>query len=1169
MPEFKATPAQAAAIESRGATLLVSAGAGSGKTLVLTKRLLSRLTDPEQPVEMDRFLINTFTRAAAGELRCRITGALNEALGEDPDNRRLRRQSALCRKAQIGTIHSFCAALLRENSAALSLSPDFRILDEERAERMKSAALERVLEAWYEKPEEHPGFLLLADTAGAGRDDRRLGALVLTLHGKMQSHARPALWAEKQAALLEQDWPDAGETPWGREILTSAAEQAAYWSAEIDRLMAAAAQEPKLLAYYEQRLAPVGDGLRDFLRRLPEGWDAAGEAARAIEFPRFTNIGKNPDPELTAHIKARRDACKKCVEKLCGALDGDSASLLAELKQTAPAMRALLALCLAFDARYAQDKRRQALLDYADLEHMAAELLTDERGEPTELAREISARYDEIMVDEYQDVSPVQELIFRAVSREDHNRFLVGDLKQSIYRFRLADPSIFSEKYKQFPLIGEAKPGESARIPLRENFRSRREVIDAVNSVFSRCMSRRLGDLDYDAEAALICGADYYEVSVPAPELFLLSAAGDGEGDEAPDKTAAEAAFVAEKIRALVAAGTPVQGKDGLRPMEYGDVAILMSAANNTGPVYRRVLTAHGVPVAAGQGVGYFRSPEISTALSLLSVLDNPHQDIPLIAALRSPAFGFSADELSAIRGADRDRDFYTALCAAAETSEKCRAFLARIDALRRLAADLSAEELVWELLDGLDLLAVFSAATDGAQRRANLMELAALAQRYEASGYKGLHRFVLWLRRLAERGEEPAAGQGGGAVQILTIHKSKGLEFPVVFLCDAARRFNKGELNETVLVHPELGLGPKLTDLERRVEYPTLARQAIRRRLDRELLSEQMRLLYVAMTRVRERLFITAAVKDPDKTLGQLRQSMSSPLSPELLSEQSCFASWLILAALDDGQAHLKLRLTDGKAEAEESLPAAPDETVDEDALRELQENLSFRYPHAAAERLPSKLTATELKGRLEPDEDAQELAPKRRGGVFRMPDFSRKDRPLSGAQRGTATHLVLQYMDFAAADTLARVRGEIERLRQLRLLSDKEASAVDAAAIKKLFDSPLGQRILRAERREREFKFSLLCPAEDYFPGAEGEELLLQGVVDCCIEEDGALTVIDYKTDAVRSEEELASRAAYYRGQLSAYAAALRRIFGKPVREGVLYFLSAGKEVVFSFEA
>ncbi|MGX8692809.1 MAG: helicase-exonuclease AddAB subunit AddA [Clostridia bacterium] len=1166
MPEFKATPSQAAAIGSRGATLLVSAGAGSGKTRVLTERLLQRLTDPEQPAELDRFLINTFTRAAAGELKSRITGTLNEALAADPDNRRLRRQSALCRKAPIGTIHSFCAALLRENCAALSLSPDFRILDEERAESMKAAALERVLEAWYEKPADHPGFLLLADTAGAGRDDRRLGALVLSLHGKMQSHARPALWAEEQIALLSREWRDAGETPWGKEILADAAAAADYWSREIDRLMAAVRHEPKLLAYYELRLAPTGDGLRELQRCLPLGWDRAAAAAAAIEFPKFTNLGKNPDPALTAHIKARRDACKKTVGKLQEALADDSAALLAELRQTAPAMQALLRLCLAFDERYAADKRRQSLLDYADLEHLAAALLTEPDGSPTDLAREVAARYDEIMVDEYQDISPVQEEIFRAISREDTNRFLVGDVKQSIYRFRLADPSIFTKKYHRYPLHTEAAEGQARKILLRENFRSRQEIIDAVNSVFSRCMSRRLGDLDYNEEAALVCGADSYTGRVPVPELFLLSAGSD-DADEAPDKTAAEAAFVAEKIRALVEAGTPVQGKDGPRPMDYGDVAILMSAANSTGPVYRRVLTALGVPVAAGQGLGYFRAPEISTALSLLSVLDNPHQDIPLIAALRSPVFGFTADELSAVRGADRDRDFYCALCAAAERNEKCRAFLDRIEALRALAADLSAEELVWELLDGLDLLSVFSAMADGAQRRANLMELAALAQRYEKSGYKGLHRFVLWLRRLAERGEEPAAGQGGGAVQILTIHKSKGLEFPVVFLCDTARRFNKKELSETVLIHPELGLGPKLTDLERRVEYPTLARQAVRRRLERELLSEQMRLLYVAMTRARERLFLTASLKKPEEKLEKLRQSMSSPLPPELLAGQSCFADWLILAALDDDQAHLKLRQPGESAAGEEESGFVPDESVDEAALRELEENLAFRYPHAEAERLPSKLTATELKGRLEADEEAQALTPKRRSGVFRLPDFTRKDRPLTGAQRGTATHLVLQYMDFSEASGLESVRAEIERLRRKRLLSDKEAAAVDANAIVRLFASPLGQRMLRAEHREREFKFSLLCDAGAYFPGAGGEQVLLQGVVDCCFEEDGALTVVDYKTDAVRTEAELAARAAYYEGQLRAYAAALRRIFRKPVREGVLYFLSCGKEVRFRF--
>ena len=1164
MRDFKATPSQAAAIESRGRGLLVSAGAGSGKTRVLTQRVLERLTEPEQPIELDRFLINTFTRAAAAELKSRITETLNKELAGRPDDRRLRRQSALCRKAQIGTIHSFCAALLRENSAALSLSPDFRIVEDERAARIRESALEQVLEAWYAEPDRHPGFLLLADTVGAGLDDRRLRELVLALHGKMQSHARPALWAEEQKALMTAPFADAGETPWGREILDEAAAQAACWSDEIDRLLAAAAHEEKLRAYYSQRLAPVGDQLRELRRCVPLGWDRAAEAARAVEFPRFSPIGKNPDPALSEYIKLRREACKKSVKKLQEVLAGSSAELLDELKQTAPAMCALLDLCLAFDERCRRDKRRQNLLDFSDLEHLAAELLTEQDGSPTALARELSGRWDEIMMDEYQDVSPVQEQIFRAVSRGDANRFLVGDVKQSIYRFRLADPGIFTDKYDRWPPLEAAAPGQNAKILLRENFRSRREIVEAVNAVFSRCMSRRLGELDYDEGAAMICGAEDYRGEVPVPELFLVPTDEDAE-DEAPDKIAGEAAFAAERIRALVEAGTTVQGKNGPRPMDYGDVAILMSAANKTGPIYRRVFAAHGVPVAAGQGVGYFRSPEISTALSLLAVLDNPHQDIPLIAALRSPAFGFTADELAAVRRADGAHDLFTALCRAAETDEKCRDFLTRLEAMRALAPDLSAGELVWELLDRLDLLAVFSAMSDGAQRRANLLELAGLAQRFEAGGYKGLHRFVLWLRRLAERGEEPAAGPGGGAVQIMTIHGSKGLEFPVVFLCQAAHRFNDQDLFGQVLVHPELGLGPKLTDLERRVAYPTLAHRAVRQRLRRELLSEQMRLLYVAMTRAKERLFITAAFKDPAKRLADLEKTLVCPLPAELLARQPSFAEWLILAALADGQQHLKLRLPEAAAEEEEAAPpAAVAADIDADALRTLEQNTAFRYPYAAAENLPSKLTATELKGRDEADEEAAPLAPKRPGGVFRMPDFTRKNRPLTGAQRGTATHLVLQYMDFEAAGSLKSIRAEIERLRQKGLLSDKEAAAVDAGALKKLFASPVGQRMLRAERRVREFKFSLLVDAEEWFPGAGDEQVLLQGVVDCCIEEDGALTVIDYKTDAVRTEEEIAARAAYYAGQLRAYAAALTRIFGKPVRECVLYFLSCGREVV-----
>ena len=1161
MREFQATAAQAAAIESRGRGLLLSAGAGSGKTRVLTQRVLERLTDPEQPVEIDRFLINTFTRAAAAELKGRISETLNAELGRRPDDRRLRRQSALCRKAQIGTIHSFCSALLRENSADLSLSPDFKVIEQERAGRMRAAALERVLEDWYAAPEEHPGFSELADTVGAGRDDGDLQKLVLKLHGKMQSHARPQLWAERQKAVLRKEYGDLGESPWGREILAEAETRASYWSGEIDRMMASVRDEPKLLDYYDKRLAPTGDALRELLRCLPLGWDRAAEAAQAIPFPTFSAVKSLPLPELRGQIKARREVCKKSVKALQKLFYADSASLLEEMRAVAAPSCALLDLCIAFDDRYSRDKRRQSLLDFSDLEHLAAQLLTDEDGSPTPLAREVSERYDEIMMDEYQDVSPVQELIFRAVSRGDRNRFLVGDVKQSIYRFRLAEPGIFTEKYDGYPPIAQAGPGENAKILLRENFRSRREILDAVNAVFSRCMSRRLGDLDYDEDAALVYGSTHYKGSVPVPELFLIPSDAGGE-DEAPDASAVEAAFVARKIRALVEAGTPVQDGDAQRPMDYGDVAILMSSANKRGPVYRRVLSANGVPVAAGQGVGYFRSPEICTALSLLSVLDNPHQDIPLIAAMRSPAVGFTADELAAVRGADPDRDFFTALGRAAETNEKCRAFLTRLEALRALVPDLSAEELVWELLERLDLLAVFSAMSDGAQRRANLLELASLAQKYEASGYKGLHRFVLWLRRMDENGDEPAAGPGGGAVQIMTIHNSKGLEFPVVFLCDVAKKFNTDELKDGVLLHPELGVGPKLTEPGRSVRYPTIAWHAVHRRLEHEMKSEQMRLLYVAMTRAKERLFLTAVCRDPARSLELRREELCSPLPPEQLLGENRFLEWLIFAALDDGQEHLKLRLPETVGAAAEAEPEAASVEVDAETLEKLRRDLAFRYPHEAAESLPSKLTATELKGRAERDPDAAPLRPYR-GGAFRLPDFTRKDRPLTGAQRGTATHLVLQYMDFAAASSLEGVRGEIERLRQKRLLSDKEAEAVDAAAIARLFASPIGRRMLAAEHREREFKFSLLCGAETWFPGAGDEQVLLQGVVDCCIEENGALTVIDYKTDAVRTEEELRERADYYAGQLRAYAAALRRIFGKPVREGVLYFLSAGKEV------
>ena len=1162
MPEFHPTPAQAAAIGERGAAVLVSAGAGSGKTMVLAERLMAYLTDPEQPEELDRFLVITFTRAAAAELKSRIAASIAKALAADPGNSRLRRQSALCRKAQIGTIHSFCAALLREYAQLVQLPPDFKIVDDDRAAVMQSAALERELEESYGRAADYPGFLALADTVGAGRDDRRLAELVLSLYEKMQSHARPERWADEQVALLRAEYSDVGESPWGKEMLESAAETACFWSAELERLLGLIRGEEKVFAAYGPSLADAAGQLRELERCLRLGWDRARECF-PFSFLGLKAVRKDVAPELTELVKARWSACKDAVRKLEEQMRSDSETLLAELRRTAPAMEALLALTLRFERRYAADKRRAGLADYADLEHMSARLLLDERGEPTELARSVSGRYREILVDEYQDVSRVQDDIFRALASGGAERFLVGDVKQSIYRFRLAEPEIFTEKYRDWPDLGEAAPGAPRRILLQENFRSRREIIDGVNSVFLRCMSRRLGDLDYDENAMLRFGADYYEGSVPEPELCLFSLPETGDDEERPDKTALEAAAVAKKIRRLVESGVTVTTKEGLRPIAYGDVAILLRAAGTVGGVFRRALAREGVPVAAGQGVGYYSSVEISAAMSLLAVIDNPHQDIPLIAVLRSPSFLFTPDELSLIRASDPDADFYGALCAAAETNDKARGFLETLTRLRALASELPVEELVWQLLGELDLLALCSAMTDGEQRRANLLELTELARRFESSGYRGLHRFVLWLRRQAESGQEPGVGSPGAqAVQILTIHKSKGLEFPVVFLCDTARRFNRKDSQGIVLVHPELGLGPKLTDTERRIEFPTLAYHAIRRRLDREMLSEEMRLLYVALTRARERLYITAIMKDPQAHVDKLRPAAGGGLSPEELAAMQLRVDWLIAAALADGEEHIRLRLEDAEPspEAEE----APESACEPDAATAaaLRRNLAFHYPFAEAQSLPSKVTATELKGREEPDAEAASLQPKR-GGVYRLPDFTRKDRPLTGAQRGTATHLVLQYMDFAETGSLEAVKNEIERLRAERYLSDREAAAVDAGAICRLFASPLGRRMLSAGWREREFRFSLLCDASELFGRAPGEQVLLQGVVDCCIEEEGALVVIDYKTDTVKTPGEIAARTERYAGQLRAYAGALTRIFRKPVKECVLYYLSAGEAV------
>ena len=1148
MSEFKPTPAQQEAVDTRGCPVLVSAAAGSGKTRVLTERLMARVREGE---DVDRFLVITFTRAAAAELRGRILTELNTVIAENPGDRRLRRQSALLYRAQIGTIDSFCTAVVRENAHRLGISPGFSVLDEERSQNLLARSLEAVLDSAYERVEEAPGLAALIDSVGAGRDDARLADLVLSLHAQMQSRAFPKAWAEeKLAKLAVRDAADAGQTVWGAYLLEDAAAEATYRAEELEKalmLMALPENEP-LMKGYGPQFSEMALLFRDIARAAAESWDKT-RLVLEWEPPRLGAVRKFEDEATKARVKASWEGGKKALEAVRKTLAGDSESLLRGIRQSEPALRALMELVFALDREYAARKRRADACDFSDVEHFCVNLLCDEHtGGPTALAAELSDRFAEVMVDEYQDVNAVQELIFQRISGEGRKLFMVGDVKQSIYRFRLADPSIFNAKYAAF-----AKSHEAKRILLRENFRSRKSVLAACNSVFEKIMSPELGEICYDEEARLVQRASYPAEGEIKPELCILDprAAGD---EESPDSTLLEARYVAGRIRAMVDGRELVSdGQGGMRPVCWGDIAVLLRTPGTSGAAYRRAMTEAGVPVSARQGGDFFSQPEVSFVVSMLAAVDNPRQDVPLIAAMRALPFGFTPDELTAVRARTRGA-FWDALCLRAETDGKCRAFVDTVNDLRDLAREESIPGLLRRLYDRTELMASCSVMADASQRIANLMQLYEYARKFEQDGNRGLFHFVAWLRELNRRGLEPPVAAPGDTVQIMSIHKSKGLEFPVVFLADCAHQWNRSG-GAQVLCHSELGLGMKMTDAHRGVTWPTLPFRAIQKKTAVEELSEQERVLYVAMTRARERLIMTCIQTKAEEKLAAMEQEDSGPVSPRVLAGASSAAAWLIRAAVRDDGKTLDYRLvvpemlSEVRCEEEKTPRAAEREDVE--AIRR---RLEWVYPHEAAVSLPSKLTATSVKTPTagEDPEAAEMVKPERRQGCrFRKPDFGKTDMPLTGAERGVAAHLVMQYIDFEKTGDKNAVAEEIARLEQRGFLTEKQAAAVAPEDILAFFRSELGQRLRNADRVVREFRFSLLCPAEWWFEEAPAdEEILLQGVVDCCIEENGGLIVLDFKTDAHVEP-------ARYAGQLGAYAMAMERILGKPVKGAALWYL------------
>ena len=1161
MDERRWTPAQEDAINARGGTVLVAAAAGSGKTAVLVERAIRRLTDPERPIGADRLLIVTFTKAAAAEMRSRLEQRLRQLLRETPGDQALRRQLLLLDQAVIGTVDSFCAGMVRERFQLLGVPPDFKILPEKREEEMAQRALEEAVSAAFER-----GTVTdLADAFTGERDDRRLMGMVRALYRFTQSHPFPERWLAEMVDLTAQGDP----TPWQRVILDHVGETAAHGEALCAQALRLAEEGTPVGDAFAEAFRAEGRwlaGLRGLARA--GDWDGALAALDAYAQPAKGRLKADEKEWPYDRLEAARQEVKKETEGLKRVLFATGERCAAELRATAPLLASLRELTLDFSRRYEEKKRAGDFLDYSDLEHLTIRLFLTPEGERTPAALEVGARFDEIMIDEYQDINEAQDAIFRAVSRQAGNLFMVGDVKQSIYGFRQAMPEIFLRARRAFPRYDRREDRYPATVVLDRNFRSRESVTRSVNFVFSQLLSRETGDLDYTGEERLVPGAEYPDQPGTETEVAFLSRPA---GVEAPE---AEARWIARRLRALRAEGFTVGAGEDRRPLAWGDVCILLRSANKYAHAYAKELSAFGVPAKAAATGGFFAAAEIGVALSLLRVIDNPNQDIPLLAVLMSPLYGFSPDDCARLRARPEDRklSLYASLVRAAGEDPRSAGVLEDLSRYRELAATMPADAFLSWLYQATGYPDLARVMENGEDRLRNLRLLESAAREFESSGFHGIAGFVRYLDRLERDGSDlpvaEAAPESADAVSIMSVHKAKGLEFPVCIVAGCGRDFVP-EDRAPVLLHPTLGLGVKLRDARRSARFTTTAREAIALADAHSAAAEELRVLYVAMTRAREKLILLASGDRLERSLEKLGMEIGEgPLSPYATRRAKNAGQWLALCALrhPDGAALRALaglgeegvvreeytpwRVTLEEAEcspAEAPAPPAREPAApDLELLRRMEARAAYRYPYERELGIPAKVAASKL---------AEE-----RGGAPEA--LSRPawmgERGMTPAERGTALHECMRFMDLrrAAQDPA----GEVARLAAEGTLTPEQADAVDPRRITDFLESDLGKRVLASPHVERERRFTAGIPAALADPTlpATDETVILQGAADCVFEEEGRLRIIDFKTDRAASMEALWAR---YAPQLELYGAAMEAVTGQPVDELILWSTHLGK--------
>lgn len=1194
------TKEQQQVIDLRERNILVSAAAGSGKTAVLVERIITRLTKDASPIDVDQLLVVTFTDSAASEMKERIRNAIEKALEERPEDEHLQRQATLIHHAKVTTIHSFCLSVIRDYFHTIDLDPGFRIGEDGELKLLKQDVVDEVLEAWYQ--EARPEFLYFVESFATGKDDRKIGEIILKLYEYSRSYPNPSAWLDSCIQYYGMtSVEELEEAPFIHKLMQEVHETLKDVETNLNFARSVCNEEEGPKAYLE-----AIDSDLSWVRKVQsaEKFSVMQQILSLLEWKSLKrNTDKQVSPMKIEMVKDIRNECKEIVNNIRNTYFYDDAeSMLESMNAAKENMEVLAELVKDFAHIYAEKKQSKNMIDYGDMEHYALKILTREaNGElvPSAVANEYQEKIKEIMIDEYQDSNYVQEAILTSVSSVadgKYNIFMVGDVKQSIYRFRLARPELFMEKYHAY----SEEETSQQRIDLHKNFRSRREVLESTNFIFQQIMTKGFGGIEYDDKAALYVGASYEEKPENETEVLLIDVTERIEGLSVRET---EALAVTNRIKELVGHHLVLDKQTGeYRKAEYRDIVILTRSIKGWTDVFLRVLKSEGVPAYSISKEGYFEAREIQMLLDYLRVLDNPRQDIPFTAVLSSPFAGLSNEELAKIKSETQAKTFYERVCIYMEEGtekvlkEKLRYFINQMEGFRRKVPYTAIHNLLYDILEKTGFGNYVASLPAGEQREANLEMLIEKAISFEKTSYKGLFHFVRYIEQLkkydVDYGEANIQDESSNVVSLMSIHKSKGLEFPIVFVAGMEKKFNLQDTSDSVVLHSELGAGIDFVDVESREKSPSLLKRIIQQEVQKESIAEELRVLYVAMTRAKEKLILTGAVSNLPKRLmdcSNLKYRCEMNLPYTRLTGARKYFDWIIPALYrnhviapvmdlfemevpwqnkfyqDDVPIVVKVIGVTDMAELalEETwkntitrqtlLDWDTDAVYDEKLKKHLEEQFSFSYPYANETGTKQKVSVSELKKQayLEEEEIEEEVV------IPFLPKFVQQETELTGASRGTAYHRVLELLDFTKDYDALKLKEAMKEMTQKHLLTEEMAACVEISDILTFLNTSVGQRMKKASQRNQfhaEQPFVLGDEKEN------SEMVLVQGIIDVYFEEDEELVVLDYKTDRVWKTEELLER---YKLQLDYYAKVLEQVTGKKVKEKIIYSFTLQKEI------